>query len=60
MAIATTETIVHLTLSKKEALMLKQIVQNPLYDTKPEEEELSMKQWREAIWKALPELDELY
>lgn len=59
MATATTEITVHLTLTKKEARMLKEVVQNPLFGTPPNEEAFLMKQWRESIWGVLPSLQEL-
>jgi len=60
MASATTEITVHLVLTKKEALILKQLVQNPLQGETPEEKFKEIKEWREAIWNALPSQSDLY
>ena len=62
MASATIEKVVTVTLvlTKKEALILKQLVQNPIHGELPEEEMLETKEWRESLWNALPSQSELY
>ena len=46
-----------LTLSKKEALWLKSIMQNPLYDVEPENEDPIQREHRNNLWLALEIID---